>query len=156
MHHWLSSAWSLVQEAQTLLTFVVGLAAGTYLSRRTEKLRQLETLRSSAYADFIRGVAGLATTQRGATVSLGDEVKFRSLVADAQARIAIYGSRTVAACLARFLRGGAVLDTDERAEAFCTVCSKMREDSRVGAEELAQDDMSTLLFGPKDETASHE
>ncbi len=147
MHGWLSSTWSFLREAQTLLTFVIGLAAGTYLTRRADKLRQLEIMRTSAYADFVRGISGLAVTQRSATEASDDELRFMALTADAKARIAIYGSTAVVVSLAEFMRGGAVIDNLERAEAFSGVCSKMRSDSIAG-EALASEDMFTLLFGP--------
>jgi hypothetical protein len=49
--------------AQTALTFIaatVGAFLGAFLTRRTERFKHLQELRSAAYSDFIRGVADAA------------------------------------------------------------------------------------------------
>jgi hypothetical protein len=80
----------------------------------------------------------------------GDEfLKFRVLAAEAKARIAIYGSRKVVLSLAEFMRAGGSIQTPEQERAFVALCSKMREDSASGKEQVPEDDMSCLLFDPK-------
>lgn len=101
------------------------------LTRRSETIKQFQSLRAAAYADFIRGIAGLAIMQKRSFQSQeefmrGEEMMI--LVADAKSRIAIYGSEPVVASLAAFLRGGAVLDSPERADKFTDVCQRMRND----------------------------
>jgi short subunit fatty acids transporter len=58
-----AQASTLLAKVQPLLAFLAGLfglVIGAYFSRRADRLRQLEIVRSSAYADFLRGAAGLA------------------------------------------------------------------------------------------------
>jgi hypothetical protein len=93
---------------QTSLTFVaagLGLIFGAFLTRRTERYKQLQSLRAAAYVDFLRGVSKLGIVQKESV---------RMTVADAKARIAIYGSRNVVRSLSAFMDGGAVLNTSER------------------------------------------
>lgn len=71
--------------------------------------------------DFVRGVASLAVLQKKPLDSEAEFLKGNELimlVADAKARIALYGSTSVVSSLAQFLRGGVVLDTPERAKEF--------------------------------------
>jgi hypothetical protein len=147
----LSPVWSFLRQAQPVLTYVAGLLTATYISRRTDKLRQLEATRTAAYADFMRGVVGFVLTQPD---KLGDQEhceevrKYRILTADAKARIAIYGSKAVVSSMADFFRGGSIIDSPERISAFVTVCEKMRADS-VSEKQLTNDDLSCLFFDPR-------
>ncbi len=105
--------------------------------------------RTSAYVDFIRGVAGVAIVQREPVKErehILKEWELLTLVADAKARIAIYGSKSVVASLAGFLRSGSVLDTPERAKDYTAVCQKMRGDTRPKAETARDEDVHFLLF----------
>jgi hypothetical protein len=110
----------------------------------------VQSLRTAAYVDFIRSVSALAALGKD---SLKDKEYFvkawesRLLLADAKARIAIYGSTSVVSSLANFLRGGVILDSEERMQAFATVCQIMRRDSRPGPGAARNDDVQFLLFG---------
>jgi hypothetical protein len=121
-----------------------------FLARRSETLRLQASLRTSAYVDFIRGVAGLAVLHN----SMRDEEAFRELrkltmlVADAKARIAIYGGAHAVKALAGFVRGGSVLDSPERARAFTIICEEFRNDGRPKLGKVSNTDMHVLLFGP--------
>jgi hypothetical protein len=69
-----------------------------FLGRRSETIKQLQSIRAAAYADFVRGVAGLGVIQSKPVRSGEDFVKeqeFMILIAEAKARIAIYGSKSV-------------------------------------------------------------
>jgi hypothetical protein len=144
-----------------------------FLTRRSETIKHLQSLRTAAYVDFIRGVAALAAVREPALAELFHqepsqpkeyflkEWEARLLVADAKSRIAIYGSKPVVSALADFLRGGVVLDSPERQKAFTAVCQVMRADSRPGPDAATDDDVHFLLFGSdiKSETSpalSHE
>src|SRR5690348_3619994 len=66
-----------------------------FLSRRSETKKHLELLRTTAYVDFVRGVAGLAVLQKRPIDTKEEFLKgneLTMLVADAKARIALYGS----------------------------------------------------------------
>jgi hypothetical protein len=123
--------------------------AAIFLGRRSETLKQLESIRTAAYADFIRAIAGLAMLQREAMQEKEHFAKgweLQMLLADAKARIAIYGGESVVPALANFLRGGPVLDSPERARGFTAVCEKMRGDSGPPGT-VSDQDMHFLLFG---------
>jgi len=121
-----------------------------FLSRRSETKKHLESLRTDAYVDFIRGVAGLAVLQSHSPEGEKDYlrgVELTALVADAKARIALYGGESVVSSLATFLRAGAVLDSTERATEFTAICQKMRNDTRPRPGNISDHDAHFLLFG---------
>ncbi len=120
------------------------------LTRRSETIKHLESLKTSAYVDFIRGVAGLGLIQKEPVQSKEHFLKgwdLKLLVADSKSRIALYGGESVVNSLAEFLRGGTALDSPERAKEFMTVCRKMRADSRPRLGAVSDHDLHFLLFG---------
>jgi len=141
------SLLSIVVAASAVAT-TVGVV---FLARRSETLKLQASLRTSAYVDFIRGIAGLAVLQKD---TLRDQEGFRELrnftmlVADAKARIAIYGSAEAVRDLSSFVRKGAVLDSPERLNEFTAICQRFRNDGRPKLGEVCDADMSVLLFGP--------
>jgi hypothetical protein len=121
-----------------------------FLSRRSETKKHLESLRTTAYVDFIRGIAGLAVLQKHTVDSHEEFLKGQELtilVADAKARIALYGSSPVVSSLAHFLRRGLVLDSPERARDFTAICQRMRGDTRPRPGTVTTHDVHFLLFG---------
>lgn len=132
-----------------LIGAIVGIWV-VFLGRRSEIIRQLQALRTAAYVDFIRAVAGLANLQK-TTVQEKEHftkgLELTMLLADAKARIAIYGSQPVVSSMASFLRAGSVLDSPERAKEFTAVCQKMRDDGRRKPGKVTDHDMHFLLFG---------
>lgn len=133
-----------------LIAAIVSISV-VFLGRRSETKKHFELLRTTDYVDFIRGIAGLANFQKHPLDS--DEEDFLKgkelimLVADAKARIALYGSRSVASSLAQFFRAGVVLDTPERGREFTAICQKMRADTRPRPGRIADNDAHFLLFG---------
>ena len=121
-----------------------------FLSRRSETKKHLESLRTTAYVDFIRGVAAQAIFQKG-PIDTKEKILRASeaimLVADAKARIVLYGSESVVSLMAQFLRGGEVLDSPERAKEFTSICQQMRNDTRPMPGRVADKDAHFLLFG---------
>jgi hypothetical protein len=126
-----------------------------FLGRRSETKKHLESLRTTAYVDFVRGVAGLAVVQKKYpfgfdSTSKEDYLKsvdLTMLVADAKARIALYGSKPVVSSLAKFLRAGVALDSPERGKEFTAICQKMRSDTRPRPGKVSDHDAHFLLFG---------
>lgn len=126
---------------------VIASVAVVYLARRSETLKLQASLRTSAYVDFVRGVAGLAICQKDQLHdkdSFQELRRFTMLVADAKARIAIYGSPVQR--LASFVRKGAVLDTPERWKEFAAICQAFRRDGRPKLGKIPDEDMTVLLF----------
>lgn len=130
-----------------------------FLARRSETLKQLHSLRTAAYVDFIRSVSALAAIRKPPLTELFHqepiqpkeyflkEWESRLLLADAKARIAIYGSTSVVSSLTGFLRGGFILDSAERMKSFTVLCQTMRRDSRPGPGKASDEDVHFLLFG---------
>jgi hypothetical protein len=67
------------------------------------------------------------------------------MLADAKARIAIYGSKAVVTVLAALLHDGYHL-TGKRAKDFTAVCQLMRRDTRPTLDSVNDKDMHFLLF----------
>jgi hypothetical protein len=120
---------------QTAITFVaagLGSILGAYLTRRTERFKHLQELRSAAYTDFLRGVA-TASEQQG-----------RALVADSRARIAIYGGQSVVHSLSQFIAlGGQTRDVNGM-QAFAELCMVMR--AETGRGQVPVEDIQQVLF----------
>ncbi|MEW6381189.1 MAG: hypothetical protein AB1611_16500 [bacterium] len=106
-----------------------------WFSRVSEEQKNQQTLRTQAYVDYIRGAAGLAIAQKKGDTKTQQE--YGIPMADARARILIYGSEPVIQSLAKFYHQGGVLDTPERKELFISMCLNMRKDS------LSSNDAST-------------
>ena len=102
--------------------------------------------------DFLRGAAGLAAMNpknMRRPEQIDEYTRFRVLVAEAKARIAIYGSKKVILSLAEFVRAGAQIDSPEQERLFITLCSNMRTDSVSSKEPVPYEEISCLLFDPK-------
>lgn len=124
---------------QLLVTFAAAFL-GAFLTRRTERFKHLQELRSAAYADFVRGVATAAEQTQSRNTAAGG----MALVADSRARIAIYGGRNVVHSLANFIAVGAQTCNREGMQAFAELCSMMRLET--GREQVPAKDIDRLLF----------
>ena len=139
----------LFQTALTVVAAGIGAIFGTFLTRHTERYKQLQGLRAAAYVDFLRGVSKLAAVGRDTLkneANLLEEREGKIIVTDARARIAIYGSKRVVQSLSKFISGGAVLNTDERLHSFTGVCELMRNESTGKTERASFEDVHRLLF----------
>lgn len=122
--------------AQTTVTFfaaTLGAFLGAFLTRRTERYKHLQELRSAAYIDFVRGMAN-AAHQTGGIAE----------VADSRARIAIYGGKDVVRSLSEFIALGAQTVNPKGMQAFAELCRVMR--SETGRELVSAADIHSVLF----------
>jgi hypothetical protein len=122
---------------QTAVTFVaatLGAFLGAFLTRRTERFKHLQELRSAAYIDFVRGVAN-ASHQSGGVAQ----------VADARARIAIYGGESVVRSLSEFIARGGQTTNQNGMRAFAELCQAMR--AETGRESVSFEYINRILFG---------
>jgi hypothetical protein len=106
------------------------------LDRRAERRRQAQEVRFAAYVDFLKAVAGLAQERTRENLAQA---------ADAKTRIAIYGSKSVAEQLSRFLAASGSLATGEGRDSLVPVVETMRREARCG--DLSRADIKNLLFG---------
>lgn len=111
--------WAIV--VLPLVGVVLGAALQFWLSRATAREHRAETLRSQAYADYLRAVA--AAGHLRSDEDLRDALRD---AADAKARIAVYGTAEVIEALSRFEEAGAILSDGPGARAFVSLVSVMR------------------------------
>jgi hypothetical protein len=123
----------IIQTALTFVAATVGAFLGAFLTRRTEKFKHLQELRSAAYIDFVQGVANAAQQSGGIAE-----------VADARCRIAIYGGKSVVHSLSEFIAHGAQTCNPKGMEAFTELCRVMR--AETGRELVPFQDIKRLLF----------
>jgi hypothetical protein len=86
----------MIQTALTFIAASLGAIFAAFLTRRTEKFKHLQELRSAAYADFLRGFARAGRAQNDSSRSersINEELEGRVLVTDSRSRIVIYGER---------------------------------------------------------------
>ena len=138
-----------MEDEQILVAFgvvVLGYFIQYWYSKKLESQKHQRDLRTGAYVDFIKGAVGMAITQKDKP---NEEHKFKVILADAKARISIYGSKEVIESIANFWRDGAILDTPERRRAFISICQTIRKEAK---ETLPKDqnvlnkEISQLLF----------
>jgi hypothetical protein len=123
-----------------VLGVVVGAFLQHMLARSKERDSQLAQLRQLSYADFLKGVAN-AAYRPTAEVS--------SQIADAKARMAIYGSNSVLERLAAFEKEGATLTSDTSRRAFLLMTEQMRAESSFGFSALKDGVLGAILFGAR-------
>jgi ATP-dependent protease HslVU (ClpYQ) peptidase subunit len=135
---------------QTVLTFVaagLGALLGAFLTRRTERFKHLQELRSTAYVDFLRGFAKVGRAQSDTMRderSLLEELEGRVIVTDSRSRIAIYGSKDVVRSLANFIGFGTQSLTPEGMKAFAELCVLMRMEAVK--QSVSFEDIKKVLF----------
>jgi hypothetical protein len=121
---------------------LVGVALGAilqhWLSRNAEDRNQLLAFRREAYVDFLR-----ATTKIARAKDSDAAWDARTALADAKARIAIYGTTSVLHAMSVFEATGAAIRGDEGRRAFVLLTAAMRE-----AESADSADLQLILLGP--------
>jgi hypothetical protein len=126
------------------LIALLGAVVGAALNRWTQRAKHNEELRSKAYADYLRAVAAAAHLR-----SDDDERDALRDVADAKARIAIYGSAAVISNLARFEESGASLANASARAVFVAIVGAMR----LRGDCVSDRELSLLLLGPSVESS---
>jgi len=121
-----------------LFGVVVGATLQFWLNRAAAREQRGDTLRSQAYADYLRAVAAAAHLR-----SDEDRRNARRDAADAKARIAVYGSAEVIKALSRFEEAGAVITDGPAAQAFVSIVSNMRP----GGGAVPNHELELLLLG---------
>jgi len=110
-----------------MTTALMGAVTGIVLQYKfgilAEKSKQYQNLKSQAYIDFIKSVAGIAIAQREQDAK--GMFDFRTLLTDAKIRIAIYGSKDVVELMADFFRKyGGRLESPEACKSFSAIIDK--------------------------------
>jgi len=127
-----------------LLGVLSGAFLQAYLSRKTHKSNNLSELQNKAYADFLNSASNIAVAQRtGKRNEISSEL---SMLADAKARICVYGESVVIHELAEFMRHGGTLQTEQEILSFSMLCMAIRESVGIKEGNLYLSDISQLLF----------
>ena len=116
----------------SILGIVVGASLQYVFSRFLDERRHKRLLQTEAYADFLRGVA--EATHLDSTIN---EAQVHAKIANARARIALYGSPKVVSLLAEFERAGNAIITEQQHEAFVRLIKAIRGDDRIESAALA-------------------
>jgi len=130
------NAWTLA--ILPLIGVVLGGGLQFLLTRATASEQQTATLRSQAYADYLRAVS-----MAGHLRSDQDLRDAHRDAADAKARIAVYGTVDVIKAMARFEEFGAVLSDGPASRAFVCLVSAMRAKSG----DVSEHELELLLLG---------
>lgn len=138
------NAWTIA--ILPLIGVVLGAGLQFILTRASAREQQAATLRSQAYADYLRAVA-----TAGHLRSDEDLRDAHRDTADAKARIAIYGTVHVIRALARFEESGAVLSDASASRAFVSLVSSMRPNS----DDISDHELELLLLGSPPDKVLH-
>lgn len=138
------NAWTLA--ILPLIGVMLGAGLQFLLSRANAREQQAATLRSQAYADYLRAVA--AASHLRSDEDLRDAHRD---AADAKARIAVYGTVDVIRALARFEQSGAVLSNGLASGAFVSLVSCMRPHSG----DVSDHELELVLLGTPPDKALH-
>jgi hypothetical protein len=144
----------------SLVSAIIGASLQYLFSRSSETHKQLATLRSKAYVDYLRCVAELArigrsnrslrSSDRSRRGDLSRRSDLLSQAADAKARICIYGTAPVIAALSAFEKKSPVIDSESSAKVFLTLVKEMRRENIGRSEAARENDLSLILFGPEE------
>ncbi len=121
-----------------ILGIIIGALLQSLLSRKNTSYESFSNLRYEAYKDYINAVAILARSQSEAEMAT-----VNSKLADAKARIVIFGSKEVIQNIAELERVGNVLIKSKALLIFEKIVKEMRA-SKV---KVPDKDMRMLLFG---------
>lgn len=126
----------------TLLLAVLplaGVALGAFLQTRRELKNQKKTLKIKSYTDYLQACAQMASKD------VGKHSDAKTALADAKARITIYGSAEVIKEIADFDRHGARVDSPEDMKRFLRITLSMRD--AESKDKAKNEDIARLLFG---------
>ena len=127
-----------------VLGIVIGALLQGFFNRKNQKAHNLSELQNSAYSDFLNAVSKIAVGQRNNQRNVvNDEL---SKLADAKSRICVYGDSNVVNHLAKFLRSGGTLQTEQEILSFTNLCMEIRKSVGMQDKDLFASDISQLLF----------
>jgi hypothetical protein len=129
---------AVLTAALPLVGVLVGAGLQYVFGRSLDIRRQVQASKATAYSDYLRAFATIATGGRSKE-ALGQ-------LADAKTRVCVYGSPKVISLLAEFERGGAV--SGENMPLVAALVVAMREDVKAVAGVPSAEDLGLILFGP--------
>ncbi len=127
-----------------VLGVIVGATLQYLYAQRTEITKHYQELRSNAYVDFIKSTAGIAISQKKGDAE--KELEFTILMADAKARVAIYGDKAVVDAMAEFFRKYGALQSPDAISVFVSLVHRMRQETVGIKQNVLDKEISQLLF----------
>ncbi len=134
----------IIKYSLPIIGVIIGASVQFIFSKKNETKKQQNLLKTTAYTDFLKAVAGLAITQRFSDKE--KEMEYLILLTDAKARMSVYGGNLVIKKAANFERIGPVLDNPKSNKAYTLLVSEMRKDNQQG-KNTELNDISQLLLG---------
>ncbi len=128
-----------------VLGVVFGAVLHFWFSRNSADWSRFQDKRVQAYVDFLKAVAGISQAQRFKDKKA--EQESAALLADARARIAVFGHSDVLAALAAFDRTDKMLTSPNACQAFTELVRTVRRVSNVEVAPLNRDELFLALFG---------
>jgi hypothetical protein len=125
------------------LAFLAGALVKHFFDRLSASSQHTRQLRTQAYVDFLAGTAKLTRETR----QHPDGAKLLAAVADAKARICVYGSLSVVSALAALEATDLILSSPETKLAFLKIVHLMRQDSTGNSSGLTIEMTNAILFG---------
>lgn len=122
---------------------IIGALLQFFFSKRSELKKQENLLKISAYSDLIKGMAGMAISQKYKNSS--QEMEYTMLVADAKSRICIYGDNSVIEKISSFFKKGGTVNSNTH-KAFVDIIMEIRKKHR-GSIDININDLSQMLIG---------
>lgn len=150
MHYFSKQNMELFKIIFTPILPLIGVAIGASLqyifSKSSETRKQLSSLRTQAYIDYINCVAESSKVKK-------DQKKLNDLLAraaDAKTRIATYGSSQVIIALSAFEKGKPVIDSLEAANRLLKLVEVIRLEN-VGKKDIVEiGELRMILFGDRE------
>ncbi len=127
-----------------IIGVITGALLQAFFNRQNQKVHHLSELQNNAYSDFLNAASKIAVAQRNNQRNVVTEEL--SNLADAKARICVYGDPNVVNHLASFLRNGGTLQTEREILSFTRLCIEIRKSVGMKDKELKASDISQLLF----------
>lgn len=124
-----------------LVGVVVGGVMQHLLARSSQTKKQTAEARDRAYADFLSSVAAIAH----AGTDAGNTAAAKLRLADAKARISVYGTSATLDALSKFEVAGANTKLASGRSAFLTLVEQMRKDA--GHPVVGHETLGAVLFG---------
>ena len=135
-----------------MITGLLGVLVGHYLSERKSRNDELANLRLESYKDFIYSASVLFSARRSGRIQ--DEIKELGALNDAKTKICICASPEVVECLGKFWLQGGTLEKEQEILAFTRLCRAMRES--LGSQKLPFEiELSNILFRLEPSTYSY-
>lgn len=113
-----------------------------FYTKSIERMKAGANLKMQAYIDYIKGVTG--TAMAGKANDKQKKLEYDTLILDAKARIAIYGSPETVRILSDFCGSGSVIVSPEGINRLINVIQSMRSDFDKNT--VANDDIYRLLY----------